>query len=108
MWLIAEIPKIHSLEPVLKCLNSFSRTSLLASICFLEPIFHQHIMRNIVAHAVNECYCRTFSKSLKSCFGAEAVTASANEGGAKTVKLSKAVSQNGITKSFQNVKYYFN
>lgn len=62
-------------------------------------------MRNIVINAFDECYCRTFSKSLKACFGTEAVTASANEGGAKAVKLSKAVNHNGIMKSLQNVKY---
>lgn len=35
----------------------------------------------------------------------EADTASANEGGAKAVKLQKAGNHNGITKSLQNVKY---
>lgn len=62
-------------------------------------------MRNIVVNAFNECYCRTFSKSLKSCFGTEAVTASANEGGAKAMKLSKATHRNRIMKSLKNVKY---
>jgi hypothetical protein len=62
-------------------------------------------MRNIVVDALDECYCRTFSKSLKSCFGTEAVTASANEGGAKALKPSKAANHNGIMKSLGNVKY---
>ena len=64
-------------------------------------------MRNIVVNAFNECYCRTFSKSLTSCFGTEAATASANEGGAGALKLSKATKHNGIMKSLKNVKYWF-